>query len=175
MRLWPTRSPPPDPEAIAQRAASAAVAEYRAEQERAAEVMRASVAEAQEMLRAAQQPATTGYLTNGRGSLYPGTYARDHPYYWSQPGWSTWRPGSLLTVDTLRQMALRYDVLRAMVNYLKDHVATIPLQIVARNAKDDSERVKSRINFWISYRLKSDPSQALRKRRVIHYRLRWWA
>lgn len=147
------RTPPPDLDAITQRAAQAAVAEYRAEQERAAEQGRAMLQEAQEIARAqgSGMMGMPGFAGNGRGSLYPGVYARDHPYHWSQPGWATWRPGALLSVDTLRQFSQRYDVLRAMINYLKDHVKTVPMQVVARNEKDDSEETKARIKAAQAY------------------------
>jgi hypothetical protein len=145
MRLWPQREPPPDLDAIAQSAATAAVAAYRAEQEQAREQMAAKVAEVRLELERAQAGGMMGapppLPTNGRGRLY----ARDYPYNWTVPHAPTYHPGSLVDIRTLRRFAQVYDVLRSMINHLKNEVEAVPLSITARNADDDSDQTKKRI------------------------------
>jgi len=145
MRLFPRREPPPDLDAIAQSAASAAVAAYRAEQEQAREKATAQLAEFRAEMERAQSVGMMGapppVPSNGRGRLY----ARDDLYNWTVPHAPTYHPGSLVDIRTLRRFAQVYDIFRALVNQLKREVEAVPLTITAKDPKDDREETKARI------------------------------
>ena len=66
---------------------------------------------------------------------YP-VYALDQPLQWSTPNPPQRRPGSMVSVAVLRQMADNYDVLRACINHLKREVTAVPIQITAKDAAD---------------------------------------
>lgn len=63
-------------------------------------------------------------------------YGLDKPYIWFVPQPPTRKPLSLVTTDTLRQLADTYDVLRACINHLKREVATVPFKVVPKDAED---------------------------------------
>ena len=90
----------------------------------------------------APQPTIPG--PNTGQSLYP-LYAFDNPIWYSTPVPPQRRPGSLVTVQTLRQLADNYDVLRSCIQHLKREVAAVPIQIVALNEKDNGRKVKRAI------------------------------
>lgn len=72
-------------------------------------------------------------------------YAWDNPLYFSTPQAPTRRPGAIVTIQTLRQLADTYDVLRSCINHIKDEVFAVPLEIVARDSKDKSASTKAAI------------------------------
>ena len=75
------------------------------------------------------------------GAPYP-VYAWDNPLMWSTPNPPQRRPGSMVSINTLRQMADNYDVLRACINHLKREVSAVPIQIVPKQAGDDRKSTK---------------------------------
>lgn len=90
----------------------------------------------------APQPTIPGPDTGQ--SLYP-LYAYDNPIWYSTPVPPQRRPGSIVSVQTLRQLADNYDVLRSCIQHLKREVAAVPIEIVARNEKDTGRKVKRAI------------------------------
>lgn len=77
-------------------------------------------------------------------STYP-VYAWDNPIWWSTPQPPTRRPQSQVTTQTLRQLADTYDILRDCIQHLKREVHAVPLRIVAKDKKDDSDGTQTRI------------------------------
>jgi broad specificity phosphatase PhoE/phage portal protein BeeE len=71
-------------------------------------------------------------------------YALDQPLQWSTPNPPQRRPGSMVSVAVLRQMADNYDVLRSCINHLKREVSAVPIQIVA---KDPADKRKSTVKL----------------------------
>ncbi len=69
-------------------------------------------------------------------------YGWDNPLQWSTPNPPQRRPGSMVSINTLRQMADNYDVLRACINHLKREVSAVPIQIVAKESGDDRKSTK---------------------------------
>ena len=90
----------------------------------------------------APQPTIPG--PNTGQSPYP-LYAFDNPIWYSTPVPPQRRPGSIVTVQTLRQLADNYDVLRSCIQHLKREVAAVPIQIVAKNEKDNGRKIKRAI------------------------------
>ena len=82
-------------------------------------------------------------------------YAWDNPLWFSTAQAPTRRPGSLVTLLTLRQLADTYDVLRACIQHLKREVSAVPIEVVARDSKDKSPATKKAIadmDSWFSTR-----------------------
>lgn len=79
-----------------------------------------------------------------RASPYP-IYHWDKPYVFSVPITPQRRPGSLVTVDTLRQLAESYDVLRACILHIRREITAVPIEIVARDDSDKSDVTMQRI------------------------------
>jgi Phage portal protein len=128
----------PDPEALAQRSATLAVAEYKSAQAAADAAAKLALREVQDLARA------QGVGGNGNG-VTPRVYARDHPWDWTTYQGSNYRPRQLVTVDVLREFSMKYDVLRAMINHLKNEVEAVPLIISAKDKDDDSRATARRI------------------------------
>lgn len=74
-------------------------------------------------------------------------YQFDNPIVYSTPVPPTRRPGSIVTIQTLRQMADNYDVLRACIQHLKREVTAVPVAFVAVKDKDDRRKTKKAIDF----------------------------
>ncbi len=131
--------PPIDVAAIARQAATAAAEQARAE----------TLAEVERMISSSPMPGT-GAINPDDKPLYP-LYAWDNPWWYSLAQAPTRRPGSLVSIQTLRQLADTYDVLRSCINHIKDEVFAVPLEIVPRNSKDQSAATKAAIvtaNAW---------------------------
>jgi len=62
-------------------------------------------------------------------------YQYDHAIRWSTPQSPQRRPDSLVSMETLRQLADSYDILRSCINHVRRELAAVPLSIVARDAK----------------------------------------
>ncbi|MEO7716259.1 MAG: hypothetical protein ABIY70_08645 [Capsulimonas sp.] len=143
-----TDAPPPiDVEAIARSAANAAAREVMAT---AADTLVPQIvervtehanSEAAKTLSEGIERAMTSALSPlmapqpGVGGGPTGVYAYDNPIWYSTPQAPQRRPGSKVTVDTLRQLAESYDILRSCIQHLKREVRSVPIQIVARDAK----------------------------------------
>lgn len=135
------RIPPPDPHAIAEMAAERAVAAVRAEQEATRVQVAQRVAEVQELARAQGLVGMPGQVP----ARAPRLFARDHPWDWATYQGSNYRPRQIVSVEMMRQFSQRYDPLRSMINYIKDHVKTIPLIISPRDKDDDTAATRKRI------------------------------
>lgn len=141
MIRWPWQrepTPPPTPavdvEAVATRAAEAA----------ATAVAERASAETAELLRGLVANSPLGNLApQSAGSSFP-LYAFDRPFTFATPQAPTKHPGSLVTVDMLRQLADTYDVLRSCIQHLKREVLSVPLQITPRDDSDTSDAAKER-------------------------------
>ena len=72
-------------------------------------------------------------------------YAFDNPIVYATPQAPTRRPMSPVTVQTMRQLADNYDVLRSCIQHLKREVAAVPLSIVAKDQKDKLPATAARI------------------------------
>ena len=75
----------------------------------------------------------------------PPLYKLDNPYNFSVPQAPTRRPGSSVSLLTLRALSDNYDVLRSCIQHLKREVMAVPLQVVAKEPKDTSRKTKSAI------------------------------
>ena len=69
----------------------------------------------------------------------------DYPYRYAQSQGTRKKPDSIVNVDTLRQVADVYDILRSCINELKRQVQTTPLQIIARDPDDSSDSLAGAI------------------------------
>lgn len=139
LKLWPRRERESTEtllERAADQAAARAIAGYQAEQ-------RETRAKMEELQRAVAPPLPQTPFS-ARGSMYP-AYARDHPWHHATYHGTGYRPGQLVTIEVLRRFSKQYDVLRAMINHLKNEVEQVPLQIVPRDDGDKSEATKARI------------------------------
>jgi hypothetical protein len=143
MRL-PWNRPAPDLQAIADASAVRAVAAYKAEQEQARVEMAARVAEVRGELERAQlgMMGVTPAVPNGRRGR---VFARDNPWTYAIPHAPSYHPGALVDIRTLRRFAQVYDPARSMINHLKREVEAAPFSIVAKDAKNDSAKVRARI------------------------------
>lgn len=137
------RPAPVDVDAIAVRAAEAAVERHTAAQrEELAALLRAAAPGAPQGMAPgmAPQPNGTGTGTGGKG-----IYAFDNPWRWAFPQAPGHRPEALVNTDLLRGLADNYDVLRACIAHLQREVTAVPIEVVARDDKDDSDGTAKRI------------------------------
>lgn len=74
-----------------------------------------------------------------------GIYKWDNPYNWSIPQPPTRRPGSSVSLPTLRALADNYDPLRSAIQHLKREVMAVPMEIVAKVEGDKSRKTKRAI------------------------------
>lgn len=140
MRIWPLT--------LIERHIDARMREREAEITREAEQVATQ--------RAAQALATA---IQGNGQMAsgpkPGVYAFDTPFIYSQQHSSRVRPKSRIDLEQLRRVAGTYDVMRSCINHLKTEVQAVPISIVAKEAKDDSEATKRAIKdatAWLNSR-----------------------
>lgn len=138
------RPSPPDPEALAERAAVLATEKYVQAQQAADQAQRAALREVQELARAQGLAGLPGQPLGGNGKD-PAVFAREHPWWYHQPQAPRFRPRQLVTLEILREFAQKYDVLRAMINHLKNEVEAVPLVVSARDKDDDSAATAKRI------------------------------
>jgi len=85
----------------------------------------------------------------------PGMYAFDNPFIYSQPHSPRMRPRTKIDLETLRRLADTYDVMRSCINHLKTEVQAVPIKLVAKDAKDDSDATKRLIDqaaAWLDSR-----------------------
>lgn len=104
-------------------------------------------------------PDTGGNPAFGNGVSFPNTpwagagpqkptypaYHYDDPLWYSTPVPPQRRPGSIVSIKTLRAMADNYDVLRACIQHLKREVSQVPIQVAPLNAKDDRRKTKQAV------------------------------
>jgi hypothetical protein len=141
MRFPWKKSEPVDVAAIAREAASSAAqevaAQFEARIERAATAAEsAASAVPTEVNRAVTTALSPLMAPQASLSKSPyGVYAFDRPIIFSTPQPPDRRPGSYVTVETLRRLADNYDVLRACIQHLKREVRSVPIQIVPRDKK----------------------------------------
>ena len=107
------------------------------------EIARAVVSEIQRELVSSSPSMIAPNLTPD-GTQH-GIYKWDNPYNWSIPQPPTRRPGSSVSLMTLRALADNYDPLRAGIQHLKREVMAVPLQVVAKEEKDKSRKTKRAI------------------------------
>lgn len=85
----------------------------------------------------------------GASGPYAPLYAFDNPIWYSTPQPPQRRPGSVVTLQTLRQMAEQYDVLRACIQHLKRELAAVPIDIDARpGQRAKRSRVEAARSFF---------------------------
>ena len=85
-------------------------------------------------------------MFNSQSARY-GAYHWNNPYRWSVLASPEYRPDSRITVQMLRNIADNYDVLRSCINHIKREVFAVPLKVVPKNDKDDSEETQEQIKF----------------------------
>jgi hypothetical protein len=145
---FPWSKPKPDAMQAAQ------LATITAQEERAALVQDVATATVAEIARAVSGGIGDPNNLNNLGLMSPnltpdgtshGIYKRDNPYNWSIPQPPTRRPGSSVSLETLRALADNYDPLRAAIQHLKREVMTVPLTVVAKDSKDKSRACKRAI------------------------------
>ena len=78
------------------------------------------------------------------GGKYP-LYAFDNAINYATPVAPQRRPGSIVSVQTLRQMADNYDVLRSCIQHLKREVGEVPIAFVPLDEKDTSRKTQKAI------------------------------
>lgn len=127
--IWPWRKPAPAPAATVDVEQVAAAAAERAVSELLARADR-------------QQSPFTDPRTGS--SPYP-VYAYDHPIWFQVPQSPQRRPGSVITIATIRKLADTYDVLRACINHLRREVASVPIAVVPRDDSQKSDAIKKRV------------------------------
>lgn len=151
--LWRKAAPPPAPapavpspaeiEQIAARTAAAVRAELADEIDAARELgRREGMIDAARAL-AAGSPVPA--VPDAAQAPPHGAYAMDRPITFSTPQAPSRRPGSAVTVDTLRALADNYDILRSCINHLKREVLAVPLQVVPKDPKDARPKTKRRL------------------------------
>src|SRR5205085_1778807 len=72
-------------------------------------------------------------------------YQMDRPISYSTPHSPRKRPDSQVSVDTIRQFAKSYDILRSCINHLKREVQAQKFSIGPRDAKDESDATRERV------------------------------
>lgn len=117
----------------------------RAAEQRGREAALAEVKDGLERLnKAAAAPNSAWAGPWARGPV-PGAFAYDNPWPFVTPQAPTRRPGQVLDLRTLRQLADTYDVLRACIQHLKREVASVPIRIVPKDKADKKQVTQSRI------------------------------
>lgn len=72
-------------------------------------------------------------------------YQFDRPIRYSTPQAPQRRPDSLVTLDTMRQLADTYDVLRSAVQHLKRELSAVPCEVVPRDQEADPKKFSKAI------------------------------
>ncbi len=72
-------------------------------------------------------------------------YAFNQPYAFTTPMAPNRPPKKNITLDMMRQLADTYDILRSCIEQLKRETNAVPLEIAARDPKDNSPRMKQRL------------------------------
>jgi len=72
-------------------------------------------------------------------------YHNNNPWVHFTPNNPMRKPGAILDTATLRRLADTYDILRSCINHLKREVSRVPIQITARDAKDETPQTLARI------------------------------
>lgn len=73
---------------------------------------------------------------------FPGAYKWDHPLWWTVPHNPIRRPQSLLSLDELRTIANRYDIIRSCINHLVSEVTSVPISWKPKDPNDKSRATK---------------------------------
>lgn len=74
-----------------------------------------------------------------------GAFAFDRPWQYYTPTAPRRKPDALVDVDTLRQLADSYDILRSCIQHIKREVSAVPLDIVAVDDSADEAKSGARI------------------------------
>ena len=74
-----------------------------------------------------------------------GIYTLDNPWPFLVPQSPKKHPYDAVDTTTWRNMARRCDILKSVINHLKSEIATIPIEIVAREDEDNSDATKEDI------------------------------
>lgn len=140
---WPFKRKQETPAAVAP-----APAPINVEAIASAAAAEASLATAQimtETFRAIVATSPVGQAPMAVGNSPFNVYAYNRPMDFTTPQDPNRRPRQVISVDMLRSLADRYDILRACIQHLKREVAAVPIQIVSKDSKDDSDATKKRI------------------------------
>jgi len=121
----PEPAPAPDPNALKNEIVDAVKREVA--QTMAGELLRLNAATPVPMLANPNAPSPYG------------AYGFDTPIVYSTPQSPKRRPKSVVTVDTLRQLADTYDIARDCINELKRQASNVPIDIVAKEGRTVSK------------------------------------